>query len=583
MINIEYFKLPIQYIEHKKTSETIKDDLELVQFKDIKNENEKDKENSQFASLYEYIFEPTNIFSKSTSNLWSKYYTTDISFLTQTQQMIYKFKPLQYDYDETKFEYIYTIYNDITVDNNFLEKYQYIDISYFKRFNNSEHILQSISMINLTSPLLSVLLPIILLILPLFIFRLYGLNLSISSYLYILKQVFAKHPIGSVFMHFSSASLDKKIYLTFTLVLYLFQMVQNAKSCYKFYKNLQIMYDKLNDINDYIDYTLCSFDHFEKHATNYDKYYLFISNLNENKDVLLKYKTKLDQIIPCKYRMNKMFNNGKMMKCFYMLYNDAELQKALMYSFGFNGFMYNVSLLNKKMNDKKISMCKFKKSKTKFKHAYYPIIKNKLVKNSYKLNKKLLITGPNASGKTTILKTTLLNILFSQQIGLGFYSSAIIKPYTYLHCYLNIPDTSSRDSLFQAEARRCKTIITELSHSNDKENHFCIFDELYSGTNPYEAISSSVALLKYMSKYKNVDYLLTTHFLDVCKQLDRKKEFMNCYMNTIENKDDFEYTYQLLKGISQVKGGVKVLKDLEYPNEIINDTKYILNSLNIHS
>ena len=53
----------------------------------------------------------------------------------------------------------------------------------------------------------------------------------------------------------------------------------------------------------------------------------------------------------------------------------------------------------------------------------------------------------------------MLNIIFSQQLAVGFYKKAEIVPNRFLHCYLNIPDTSSRDSLFQAEARRCKSIM----------------------------------------------------------------------------------------------------------------------------
>ena len=84
---------------------------------------------------------------------------------------------------------------------------------------------------------------------------------------------------------------------------------------------------------------------------------------------------------------------------------------------------------------------------------------------------------------------------------MGFYNNATINPYKYIHCYLNIPDTSGRDSLFQAEARRCKEILDSVV--NNKERHFCIFDEIYSGTNPYEAISGAYAYLTYLSKYGN--------------------------------------------------------------------------------
>ena len=118
----------------------------------------------------------------------------------------------------------------------------------------------------------------------------------------------------------------------------------------------------------------------------------------------------------------------------------------------------------------------------------------------------MLISGPNASGKTTVLKTTLFNIICSQQFGLGFYKKANIKAYANIFCYLNIPDTSGRDSLFQAEARRCVDIIDKVNLI-PHENTFCIFDELYSGTNHYEAISSAYSYLNYLVNNYNFHLL----------------------------------------------------------------------------
>jgi DNA mismatch repair ATPase MutS len=45
------------------------------------------------------------------------------------------------------------------------------------------------------------------------------------------------------------------------------------------------------------------------------------------------------------------------------------------------------------------------------------------------------------------------------------------------------------------------------------------------------------------------------------------------------NCEDFIYTYKLEKGISNIKGGVKVLRDLEYPEYIINETKRMINEI----
>ena len=142
--------------------------------------------------------------------------------------------------------------------------------------------------------------------------------------------------------------------------------------------------------------------------------------------------------------------------------------------------------------------------------------------------------------------------------------------YDFIHCYINIPETSNRDSLFQAEARQCKEILNIIEENKDKK-HFCVFDELYSGTNPDEAIESGYNYLKYLNKNKNVDYLLTTHYYKLCKKMDKtEKNIKNYHMEIKKLDNDFIYNYKMKKGISKIKGGVKVLKDLNYPNEIIN-------------
>ena len=77
-------------------------------------------------------------------------------------------------------------------------------------------------------------------------------------------------------------------------------------------------------------------------------------------------------------------------------------------------------------------------------------------------------------------------------------SEASVKIYDYIHCYINIPDTGGRDSLYQAEARQCKNILENIEN-NSESNHFCVFDELYSGTNPDEAITSAYGYLNYLN------------------------------------------------------------------------------------
>ena len=595
MVNIEYFKLPIEYINNKKINKTIIDDLELIPRKNNlnlqdKQDADKDKHhlnNNKHTSLYEIVFKPSHLFSEETIKLWSKCYTTDVEFLKQHKNLIKNYihyKNDSSDYDSTAYSKINDIYSNVVYDNNFLEKYQYIDLSYFKHLNSNDNILQVISIINLTSPIIALILPIILLLLPFFVLKVTKSPLNLETYLTLLKQLFSSHPLGRLFSSYKSVPIDKQIYLIFSVLFYFYQMFLNAKSCYKFYTHVSIMCDYLYRTEQYLDYSIKTFENFEKQTQDKDKFKPFIVDMNCHKNILNTYKNELNQIQDLsniKFNVSKIGQIGKLMKNFYTLHNNEYIKKSMIYSFGFHGYTDNLKSLNKQCNEKLINECRFKERAkySKFKHAYYPVLDNP-IKNSYKLNKNILITGPNAAGKTTILKTTLFNILFSQQTGLGFYSSATITPYSHLHSYLNIPDTLGRDSLFQAEARRCKEIIDELKLSNPKEKHFCIFDELYSGTNPYEAISSSVSLLKYISKY-NMSYILTTHYLDVCKKLDKYSSFSNYHMDIQERNEDFIYTYKLVKGISHIKGGIKVLTDLNYPEEIINETKMLIKEVNV--
>jgi DNA mismatch repair ATPase MutS len=261
------------------------------------------------------------------------------------------------------------------------------------------------------------------------------------------------------------------------------------------------------------------------------------------------------------------------------LYEDPIYNDAFVYSFGFHGYFKLIHQLSVNVDNQKMMATDFtskdnkKPQKPIFKKMYYPkFIHNttNIVKNDCNLNKNMVLSGPNASGKTTTLKSILINIVLSQQFGFGCFKSLKMCPYEHYHCYLNIPDTSGRDSLFQAEARRCKEIIDCVNNNSKDETHFCIFDELYSGTNPEEAIMSAHAFMKYIMENNNVTCMLTTHYIKLCKKLNSNDKIQNCHMKIQKKKDQFNYTYLIKNGISKIRGGIKVLNDMNYPKEIMN-------------
>lgn len=551
----QYFKLPISYIDKKMTiSNNIKNDLELLNVKNNK-------------SLYNSIFTNKNEYAIHTSELWHEFYSYDKQFLKDTQKMLkFKFevniKPLE-------------CWNILKNDYEFDDRYNFFNWSFLKFINYSSIFLQVFCLYKFISPLFALIYPILMLFIPILILKYYNkINISFSQYWEIMKVFILNNSIIKFFREFSIVNWRETIYSFFSAGMYIFGLYQNVISCINFHKNMKNINNYIIELSEYIKNEIKLMNLFQGKCEKLSTYSPFLDNMIKHKNILINVLDTFDIVKEYSWDFYNLSHMGYSMKTLYFIYHDESFHNAIMYSFGFNGYMLNINDIQKNIISKHINPVKFTKF-TKFTQSYYPVFKNKKhVKNNCSIKKNLIISGPNASGKTTIIKSTLFNILLSQQIGYGFYKSANIKIYKFIHSYLNIPDTSDRDSLFQAEARRCREIIT-LLNDNSKDNHFCIFDELYSGTNPYEANASAFAFIKYLLSY-NIDFMLTTHFVELCENLNNHNKLQNCQMKIDMQNEKINYLYKLIKGISKHKGGIHVLKQLDYPDEIIKNTNNYL-------
>lgn len=566
----DHFKPPIVYNKDKiELKENIATDLELVKTIDPSS-----------TPIYSFYLNTENDVSKKVTEQFVKYYTTDVEYLKDNQKLIKEYKPIQNKYTKEVPNYsnIVDIWNEIKLDTGFREKYYYVDWEILEFLNKSEIFLQFISIYNLFSPILSLIMPIFILIIPFFIIRMRGLNLTINEYTEVLKIVAKSNAIGKLFTtNFSEITAQEKIYIFISAGFYLFSIYQNIMVCVKFNSNMQKIHQHFANISNYLDKTIMSMENFLSFSKDLESHRTFNENVRNKLEILKNIKNKLSSISEYNLLNTYKFKEiGNIFKYFYELHTDVSYNEAILYSLGFNGYIDCIEGLKQNILERKINFAKFSKAGSKkntFKNSYYACLSKDGKKNTIKLKKSLIITGPNASGKTTILKSTLINIIFTQQFGCGFYDSANLSPFNHIHCYLNIPDTSGRDSLFQAEARRCKEILDCISE-NPKDSHFCVFDELYSGTNPEEAETSATSFMLYLQKYKSVTSLLTTHFIKVCHHLDNTKTIKNFKMVTDIDKNNKRiiYTYKMAPGISEVKGGINVLTNLNYPKEIIDRT-----------
>jgi hypothetical protein len=535
------FQLPIEYRKCFPVQPSMITDLELIATHD------------GAPCMYDCLYDPKTEHARAMVVRSSTQFTDDTAFLGDTVTLLKKaeFRP----YDTAPFLKAWQAHHQTT---EFNTLYHYIEYSKLQFLNAVPLVLLVLSVYSMMTPVLFLLSPIMILLVPFALMQMSNKQVGWEEYKTVLYSVLQKHALGALFVGMKGASPNQLFYLVFTAAFFCVQFYSNIQSCIQFYKSVKTVHSIIDETRDYVGHAMDMMKSVEMAAAaTYDP---FVGDLRKHYAVLEDLHKRLKKVQPFAYTMGEVGQLGTARYLFYQLRNNEKWKESIEYSLDFVGYVENMASVQKLLTTKKVNACKFG-NEVKFSKAYYPPYP-KHKKNSYAVTNSM-ITGPNASGKTTFIKTAMLNVLFSQQVGLGFYKRATLRPYQDLCCYLNIPDTSGRDSLFQAEARRCKEILEKIGDGH----MLCIFDELFSGTNPFEASASAYAFLDHLTKQPKVTFLLTTHFLDVCERM--KGGARNMHMESRMVDGGIHYEYKFKKGVSKIKGGLQVLKDLGFPRSII--------------
>ena len=195
--------------------------------------------------------------------------------------------------------------------------------------------------------------------------------------------------------------------------------------------------------------------------------------------------------------------------------------------------------------------------------GYHPMLTEPVL-NSISASKGVLITGSNASGKSTFLKTVAINSIFAQTI-----HTCTAKQYQ-APCFRIFSSMALRDDLqggesyYIVEIKALQRILT--AAKEEGRPVLCFVDEVLRGTNTVERIAASTQILRSLAT-KNTLCFAATHDIELTELLE--EEFSNYHFTEEIAEGDISFPYQLLKGRATTRNAIRLLEIIGYDRDII--------------
>lgn len=200
----------------------------------------------------------------------------------------------------------------------------------------------------------------------------------------------------------------------------------------------------------------------------------------------------------------------------------------------------------------------------KLEAIYHPLIYNCTTNDMSIINKSILLTGSNMSGKTSFIRAIGLNIISGLSINTCFAKSMSF-PLTRVHSAIRISDDLMNDKSYYFE--EVLTIKEILQESQKPPKNLFLLDELFKGTNTVERIAAGKAILSALSKNNKV--LVSTHDIELTDMLGDSYDLYH-FSETVNGKN-VGFDYKLKEGKLKNRNAIKILEINDYPKEIIQE------------
>ncbi len=246
--------------------------------------------------------------------------------------------------------------------------------------------------------------------------------------------------------------------------------------------------------------------------------------------------------------------------------------------------LLSFSIIASKYNYKKPSLNE--KNSINIKEGRHPVIEQQLpggesyISNDIFLDDAtqqiMMITGPNMSGKSAILRQTALIVLMAQIGSFVPAESAEIGIVDKIFTRVGASDNISMgESTFMVEMHEAASILNNLS-----EKSLVLLDEIGRGTSTYDGVSIAWAITEYLHEHKfKPKTMFATHYHELNKMTKQFNRIINYNVSVKEIKNDIIFIRKLKKGGSEHSFGIHVAKMAGVPKKIILNADAVLKRL----
>jgi hypothetical protein len=401
-------------------------------------------------------------------------------------------------------------------------------------------------------PITSILYPLSTFIAPyIYLNKYLKMNISFGAYLEIIGQI-----IKMLFVSTGNirADLIKFISIFFYIGIYMYNMYQTYEVAYFLYSTKDKLQNKMEGLVMFVNHSLNIMNNVPKNII--EPYF----NIRATYEGIL-------------------INNS--MSCVYRIWKDDILKDKLS---SLLKTIYAVDVIysiNNLFLEKDWSLVYYNNIETKFWDAKNPILSEAQISNPVSLSRNIIVTGPNAGGKTTYVKTILSNVILGQTIGIAYSIKSQMILYDTVNSFMRVSDVLGNRSYFEAEAEYCLNMINKAKEINaDNKSGLFLMDEPMHSTPPIEGMATAYAVIEYLSKLQGITLIITTHFHRLIKLEEIYPDrFINLSVDAIPINNKYHFPYKINRGHSYLCIAIELLDIKDFPKDIIDNAIKMKNKI----